>query len=342
MASGEWQSVHIFYAGNRRPLLTDCVHPLVQGLRADGLLASYFFMNYWLEGPHMRLRILPVDQAATGEVRRRVDVAISGYLRERPALYQVKSEFLVGMYNTLFDMEFTDEQRNEYIGPDGQMRLRDNNTYRYQAYEPEYSKYGGVAGVALAEWNFEYSSDLVIQATKTMNLHLRPVVLGLSAQLMMVMTTAFLQGDESTIQFLQMYHDFWRRGYSAGNFVGESEYDAAYDMMGDRVSRRFTDLRAACLQGQIDHIPELLQNWFHHCVLLRERIADLAVRGDLVLQSWEGPEDEVVTNVDHAVRRLLSPLLHMTNNRLSVTFTDEAYLGHTLARALRETREESL
>ena len=37
-----------------------------------------------------------------------------------------------------------------------------------------------------------------------------------------------------------------------------------------------------------------------------------------------------------AARRLLSPYLHMTNNRLGATLSDEAYLAYALARALRE------
>jgi hypothetical protein len=33
---------------------------------------------------------------------------------------------------------------------------------------------------------------------------------------------------------------------------------------------------------------------------------------------------------------LLSPYLHMTNNRLTATVRDEAYLSYVLSRALRE------
>jgi Lantibiotic biosynthesis dehydratase C-term len=34
--------------------------------------------------------------------------------------------------------------------------------------------------------------------------------------------------------------------------------------------------------------------------------------------------------------RLLSPYMHMTNNRLGATLSDEAYLAYVLARALRD------
>ena len=78
------------------------------------------------------------------------------------------------------------------------MTLRPNNSFAYQPYEPEYGKYGGPAGVELAEWHFRHSSDLVIEAFRTLNVHLRTVTLGTSAQLMMVMAGAFLPDARSS------------------------------------------------------------------------------------------------------------------------------------------------
>ncbi|CAM5695242.1 Lantibiotic biosynthesis protein OS=Streptomyces microflavus OX=1919 GN=Smic_30460 PE=4 SV=1 [Streptomyces microflavus] len=61
--TGAWQATHVFYAANPRPFLLHCVRPLVAELEADGLLAGYFFINYWLEGPHVRLRLKPSSPA---------------------------------------------------------------------------------------------------------------------------------------------------------------------------------------------------------------------------------------------------------------------------------------
>jgi hypothetical protein len=46
---------------------------------------------------------------------------------------------------------------------------------------------------------------------------------------------------------------------------------------------------------------------------------------------------DVVDDPGAAALRLVSSYLHMTNNRLHVNFSDEAYLAHVLARALSET-----
>src|SRR5262249_22057905 len=109
----------------------------------------------------------------------------------------------------------------------------------------------------------------------------------------------------------------------------------AYEMMGDRVTRRFLDLRAICAAGRASELPGLLGGWYGHCVELRDRVAALAVRGELHLRDWDG-KPAPVTDVPDALRRVLWAYLHMTNNRLSVTLADESYLGHVLTRALRD------
>jgi hypothetical protein len=332
---GQWQAIHIFYAANRRAMLTDSLKPMIDSLRAEGLLERYFFITYWLEGPHLRLRLLPTSAAATSEVVARAHETIAAFLKVRPALYEVRSEFMVGMYNTMFDLEFSAEQRARYVGDDNRMRLRKNNTFSDEPYEPEYGKYGGPAGVALAEWHFEHSSNLVIDALRTMNVHLRRVLLGISAQLMMVMTTAFLDDVELTLDYLQRYHDFWRRAFNGTSFVADDEYDEAYQAMGSAPVERYSVIRQAFAENRVADLPEFFGGWAAHCLELRQRVEALAVRGELVFRSWDGTRDEQVTDPQAALLHLLSPYLHMTNNRLQVTLTDEAYLAHVLAQSLR-------
>ncbi|MFE6282168.1 lantibiotic dehydratase C-terminal domain-containing protein [Streptomyces sp. NPDC057877] len=332
---GAWQATHIFYAANPQPLLVHCVGPLVAGLKQDGLLAGHFFINYWLEGPHVRLRLRPVTEQAADEVRRRAEEAVDAFLRARPALYEVDSGFLNEFYNTLFEIEFPEGDRGRFMGEDGRMRLRPNNSRSCEPYEPEYGKYGGPAGVALAEWHFAHSSDLVIEALGSMNLHLRTVLLGTSAQLMMVMAGCFLPGDDELADYLQRYYEFWHRAFPGTGFIGSAEYDRSYAEMAPRLGRRFHEIRRAVATDRLDGLPVFLRGWAAHCRELRERATALAEAGELVFRSWDGTRDERVTDPAVALPLLLSPYMHMTNNRLHVTIRDEAYLSHVLGRVLR-------
>ncbi len=328
---GGWLAMHIFYAARPQPLLAQCVAPLLDELNDAGLLAGHFFINYWLEGPHVRLRLRPVTAAATAELRTRAEAAVGSFLRRRPALYNVESGFLSELYNTLFDMELDDIDRASYSGPDGRMKVRANNTFAYLPYEPEFGKYGGAAGVAVAEWHFQHSTDVVLSAMRTLNVHLRTVTLGTAAQLMMVMATTFLPDRAELADYLERYHGFWRRTFAGTELV---DYGSSYeDTPG--LSDRFAAIRAAVSSGELDRLPALLARWARHSAELRERVTALAVGSELVFRSWTHGGDEQVSDPADARVRVLSPYLHMTNNRLHLTIRDEAYLSAMLARALR-------
>ncbi|ACU73068.1 putative lantibiotic biosynthesis protein [Catenulispora acidiphila DSM 44928] len=333
---GPWQAVHIFYGAVRLSMLTESIRPLIAGLRQDGLLSSWFFINYWVEGTHLRLRLQPSSEAATETVLERAEAAIDAYLRRRPALYSADPDFLSDVYTKMFDFEFTDEQRAVYLDENGRMRLRENNTHSREPYEPEYGKYGGAAGVAVAEWHFEHSSDLVVDLLRTMNTHLRSIRLGIAAQLMMVTAAAFEADAATCADFFEGYHGFWRRAFDTDGDVTDEDYDSAYDKTGPGISQRFAAVREAFARGAAGSLPGVLGAWAEHCIEVRARIGALAEAGALVFESWDGSDNQVITDAGAAARRLLLPYLHMTNNRLGMTLTDEAFLGRILARALRE------
>jgi thiopeptide-type bacteriocin biosynthesis protein len=335
-AGTDWLAIHIFYAANPRPLLVECVGPLVRRLEERGLLSGHFFINYWLEGPHVRLRLKPATAAGAPEVRAEAQAAITAFLGRRPALYEMGFGYLGELYDILFELEFPGGRPAELIGPDGRMLLQSNNSYAYRPYEPEYGKYGGPAGVALAEWHFAHSSDLVIDALRTMNLHLRPVLLGTAAQLMMVLSGTFLPQRDRLVAFLDSYHQFWHRAFTGTNFVGAEEYARMYAPMAGQMGRRFGHVLAALDAGTPEALPAFLRGWAAHAAELRDRVVDLAERGRLTFRSRDGQRDLPLDGPESALTALLSPYLHMTNNRLHVTLRDEAYLSYLLARVLRE------
>ncbi|MFD9126225.1 lantibiotic dehydratase C-terminal domain-containing protein [Kitasatospora sp. NPDC059571] len=333
---GDWIAVHVFYAAGSRPLLLECVRPLVRALAEDGLLAGFFFINYWLHGPHLRLRLRPSSPAAAAEVRARTEEAVAAFLRARPALYAVEGGFFAELYENLFRLEFAPEEREALLGPDGRMALRPNNSYSFEPYEPEFGKYGGPAGVALAEWHFRHSSELVIETARSANLHLRTVLLGTAAQLMMVMAATFLPADdEELVRFLERYHAFWDQAFADTDYTARRGYDRAYEAMGADLGRRFGQVRAAVAGRADERLPPMLRGWAGHCRDLVSRAAELASAGALDFDAHRGGRLHV-TDPAQALPMLLFPYLHMTNNRLSVTVRDEAFLSYVLARSLRE------
>ncbi|WP_432926546.1 lantibiotic dehydratase C-terminal domain-containing protein [Microbispora sp. CA-135349] len=343
---GEWQAIHIFYSSDPSPLLSGCVAPLVRRLRADGLISRYFFINYWLEGPHVRLRLKPVSAAATAETLRIAEEAVDEFLRSRPALYEVDSEYMLNFYDELFRLEYSDEERIAKYGEGGSMPLRPNNSRFRIPYEPEYDKYGGMAGVELAEWHFEKSSDLVLELLTTTNMHVRTVMLGLATQLMMIMSMSLLREPKEVAAFMERYHLFWHEWFNLGDSDRETRYAANHDRLAEDLRHRFSEICLAVGSGRLDRLTPLSRGWASHCAELRTRVTTLAESGLLVFPKRDdrgqfpvhggATEREPVRDPEVALRILLSPYLHMTNNRLGTNVVDESYLSFLLARTLRE------
>ncbi|MFI7523573.1 thiopeptide-type bacteriocin biosynthesis protein [Micromonospora globbae] len=330
-----WLSVHVFYASNANPMLVEGVRPLVDALRDEGLISRYFFIKYWMEGPHVRLRVLPAPGVDPDLVRARVDDAVAAFLRRRPALYEVDSEGLGDLYKQMFLAEYGQARWDEEYGPDGVMPMRANNTFHHIPYEREYGRYGGPAGIEIAEWHFAHSSDVVLDLLATTNVHVRPVLLGLSAQLTMMMCAVFLDDDRRIADFLEQYRRFWEVSYSEPSDEYHASFDTSYRRMDAALRNRLADIRAAA-RGDADVSPGGVEGrWRAHCRELRDRVEAATLRGELVFQRGDSPP-AAVTDLDAALPILLSSYVHMTNNRLGVSILDEIYLAYLMSAALRD------
>ncbi|WP_433497723.1 lantibiotic dehydratase C-terminal domain-containing protein [Sphaerimonospora sp. CA-214678] len=342
--AGEWQAVHIFYSSDSKPLLTECVAPLVRDLRDRGLLARYFFINYWLEGPHVRLRLKPARPELTDEVRRSTEEAIEAFLKRRPALYEMDAESMGEFYDEMFRLEYSEEERIARYGESGKMPFRLNNSYHYFAYEPEYRKYGGEEGVALAEWHFEHSSDLVLELVETTNVHLRTVMLGLATQLMMIMSATFLREQDEIAAFMDDYHHFWHDWFKLGNEQRDAQYESNLRESLPDLRRRFGEIHQAVTSAELNRLTTFGRAWAQHCADLRAKVVEYAESGKLLfpVRDVSGRRQfhgrgvvgyEPITDPEVALRILLSPYMHMTNNRLGASLVDESYLSYMLCRA---------
>lgn len=333
----EWVALHIFYSSNANPVVVDLIEPLVERLKNEALIRRYFFMRYWMDGPHIRLRLLPAAGVSREQVTETAIASIESFLKRRPALFSLDASALGDLYKDMYLAEYTVEQWNENYGEDGTMPLRDTNTVLAYEYEPEYAKYGGRHGIALAEWHFEFSSDLVASLLGELNVHVRTVLLGLSVQLMMVMAFTFLEDEDQVVEFLARYREMWQSSLGDQAESSRKRFDASYEEMSETLILRLGRIRAELdrADGQSDLAP-FLETWRDHSRQLRDRVDAAASAGELVFPVSRGATETAPVQ-DPAVARqiLLTSYIHMTNNRLGASLIDEAYLSHILLRALK-------
>ncbi len=324
--SPEWLSFHVFYAANSNPLLVEGVGPVVRRLREEGLIQRWFFIRYWLEGPHVRLRVLPARDEDAPRIRAEVHEALRAMLARRPALYEADRDSSADLFKQMYLAEYSEEQWNAEYGADGAMPYRDNNSVHEIAYAREWDRYGGPAGMALSEWHFERSSDLVLRLLETSNLHMRTVLLGQTVQLDMALCFAFLPGEEAVARFLENYRIFWETSYQEPSDEQHATFDRSLERMRDRLHDRLVAIRDAARDPAAATGPE--REWAAHCAELRDRAAALARAGELSFR------DGVVTDPAVALPILLSSYIHMTANRLGASILDEIYLAYINGKAV--------
>lgn len=327
----EWLSFHVFYAANAGPILVEGVTPVIRRLRAEGLIQRWFFIRYWLEGPHVRLRVLPAGAEDTPRVRAELREALEAVITRRPALYEADRDASAGLFKQMYLAEYSEEQWNAEYGADGTMPYRDNNSVHEIAYRQELDRYGGPAGMALSEWHFETSSDLVLRLLATGNMHMRTVLLGQTAQLGMALCFAFLPDEAAVANFLDNYRIFWETSYQEPSTEQHETFDRTFARMRDRLVVRLLRVREAVRDPR--SAAGIEREWAEHCLELRDRAASLARAGELTFR--DGP----VTDPAVALPILLSSYVHMTANRLGASILDEIYLAYVDRLAVLELDE---
>ena len=310
--------------------LTDCVAPLIRDLRERGLIAGYFFVNRWADR-HIRLRLTPIGVDDVDEVCRTAEAAMSRYLTRRateaprpPRAPRSEPDDCPTVEYLVLEYAATERPRI-FGGPAADLQ---DGSVRYHRYEPDGGHHGGPAGVDLAEWHFEHSSDLVLELVQSVDTHTRSTMLGLAAQLSMIMTAVFVPDTARLAAFLGR--------------VRPGDPDAAltaYDQVGSVLRERFAEVRRAVAPEGDGSPPDdaglagPAADWAQHCHELRDRVVELGGAGALVFRPDPAAGSEALT-------RLLAVYLHGTLNRLGATPADEAVLPYLLARALRESEND--
>lgn len=335
MVSDEWVAFHVFYASDANPIVVEVVRPLVAELRGEGKIEGWFFLKYWMEGPHLRVRFRPSEPSMRDEVIERATAAFEDFLRRRPALYDTDTEGLDDLYKQMFIAEYGEQRWEVEYGVDGSIPFSPNNTVSIRPYERELDRYGGPVGIEIAEWHFEHSSDMVAELLSSSNTHVRPVLLGLSAQLSLMTAYTFLHDDDAVLRFFQRYREFWESSYQQPSDDQHESFDKSFARARDSLSARIDRIRDIADEHGGAKRSRFEEKWIGHCHELRRKVEGAAARGELRF-GRRGQTPVQVEEPEDLAAVVLSSYIHMTNNRLGAAILDEVYLSYLVERALSE------
>jgi thiopeptide-type bacteriocin biosynthesis protein len=264
-------------------MIEHIVHPAICRARESSGLERWYFLRYAdKRGWHIRLRLRGAKrfhEEWSREIHQLVDTALP-QLDERPPAPRLIS--LTASFDTRCAKPGCESGR----------------------YEPEYEKYGGTIGVAIAEELFEASSDAAVKALPAIQNPTERFLLYLS------LTRSLLQRFHITRDeqrhFLEYYLWYW----SGQDRPGASQ---ARQKLREAARQRRMFIRQQ-LNGLADHA--LINS------LVDQQQKDLAH----TLNALQSAENELT----ETPARLSFDYLHMNNNRLGVLPSEEAYLAALL------------
>ncbi|GAB1640139.1 lantibiotic dehydratase C-terminal domain-containing protein [Krasilnikovia sp. MM14-A1259] len=298
MPDDVWRSLHVHRLGGQDAFLTDALAPALARLRAQGRVRRAFFLRYWEGGHHLRVRVR--TEAADADAVAAVLVAeFARYLREHPD-------------ELAFDLdEFRREAQPTMAALEGVAAgpTYPRDTVRAATYTPEHDKYGGPAGVAVAEEFFDRSAALVLSALP--RLAERPGRrLGMAFTMMLRGLCGAGLSPAQAAAFLGRYCLLWSP-WVFDEFLGT--WPGLLAARRDRVAAQAARVLAELQPGDDAYGAAV-------GAALAAVAADPVVLPAVTLA---GPD------ADAARRRqvLLVSYLHTHNNRLGLTPEQEAFLG---------------
>ncbi|WP_171060204.1 thiopeptide-type bacteriocin biosynthesis protein [Streptomyces montanus] len=152
MSDGGWISAHLFHHGDLDQVLTGLVDPLAEEMRERALADRCFFLRYWDGGPHIRLRVLPKNDAVRDDVRRLIEHRAAAYFARCPAPdVLTQEEYLASA-----------QEIGAWEGVVPTERMYTNNSVHFLPYQREHHRYGRGRTVETVEEHFAESSTLAL------------------------------------------------------------------------------------------------------------------------------------------------------------------------------------
>ena len=321
-----WLAGYLYYTGAQETFLTKAVAPFVQAVLAHGWARQFFFIRYGERGPHIRLRFRgPADL-----LEHRVKPQLMTFFQQYYAHYPSQRDEPAWVQDLPAETQWFP-----------------NNSVQFLAYEPEIERYGGAAGMRIAEQQFHASSWTVLALLQDSEHWSYDRALGAAIQLHLTFAAGLGMDWHEALRFYTSVAQHW--SHHPALFAPEQSPQARAQHR-DKILRTFAQ---HFHQQQATLVP-------YHATLWRALTDDVAFEHDW-LNQWRHDMQQVgcalrraqaqqqllvpperpfdTTSARPTTLQQLWPLfesyVHMTNNRLGILNRDEAYLAYLMQQSLQ-------
>jgi len=329
--NSQWLSAYLYYNEPWETFLVEAVEPYIKTVMQTGVADQYFFIRYWDRGPHIRLRFKAETKIINEILRPNLEEHFLGYFDSKPSQRTEPN----------YPLSFPDEYK-----------WLPNNSVVFCDYEPEVNRYGGLAGVKIAELQFQVSADITLQSIKHRLLEWSyDDALGVAIKLHLGF--AFAMGmdlSEAASFFHFLYHNWLPRSFRYYHKkLSREEYLQQANELTDAFAQSFELQKEQlipfhlamweALATQSEFEEEALNTWLSVNQSIKLQLDKASLEGQLE----ERAPEEQYSLVNNAVLEEDQQLLwsiygdyfHMTNNRLGILNRDEGFLAYLMMGSLQ-------
>jgi len=328
-----WLSVHLFYNEPWEEFLQKAIEPYVNTAIQTGIAHQYFFIRYWEQGPHIRLRLKGEEEMVNSILKPNLEEHFTHYLESRP------SRRIEPNYPSNFSED---------------LKWMPNNTISYIEYIPESNRYGGDVGVLLSERQFMLSSKTVLELIKSKGKNWSyDDAMGVAIKLHLSFISSAGFRLEEAIQFFDFFVKNWlpytfkkdqkelkEEEYTHQSDISIKAFEEAFETQKEDLIPYHKKLWKA-LEEKKSFDESILNYW----VSENKNIID-----DLKSEEKEGTLSSRTSKYQYSIKppnpinnellwSIYSDFIHLTNNRLGIINKDESYLSFMMMRCLQEIKQ---
>ena len=307
-----WTSVYLFYERDLNILLAKLVVPLINQWTDKKLITNYFFIRYWEEGHHVRLRIKTA---------------------------KLSHEDILKSIMDIYEHTFATPEYHD-----------DNFNVVFSVYEREAERYGGEKSIILAERFFEYQSKVTLQVL-TQNLHKWNYNLALSTSMQMFLIFLKVSGKtiEDCVSFLN-YLLYLNIAFSVKESEYpnlENEIAKNIGLFNKSYSQQKTTIDYICKEIW-SHSGWKAPDWrFQWKKYTKEIIRNFQMLNSSQVIETPSLANQIgfpkeISTTEHVEWAVWHSYFHMINNRLGLYMRDEPFVYFVLREGLKTAIKKTL
>lgn len=317
-----WASYHIHFNGSLDSLLSESVRPIVDEITTNKIASQFFFIRYWEDGPHIRLRLKGRPYLVNERARKVIEARCRSYLQK------------------------TNDKGHLNVASSalGQLKLKVKNVL----YEPETARYGGLKALEICEKHFEHSSVRVLEAISRGEKWGYSDALITAIKMHLVFAgCAGLSDFDAYLFFSRQFQSWFPNAFYTGNRVKKQDRDEHLKDVLMAFDSSYTNQKAvlltlvdkffSCRSGQeLRNLPDSsILEWASQVEWMCNELNNLDSRGSLEIPA----AFKEIRYQQQPIKRswfIYDSLCHMTNNRLGLTNQDEGFIFFMLSKVFRE------